>query len=295
MINDTLGHDAGDELLGVIADRLRSSVRKGDIVARQGGDEFTLLIKNITQTDDIVSLVDRMMAELSQSYNIKGQEFFTTPSIGISYYTKGDETALSLMKQADLAMYASKKNGKNQYTFYEQKLEQTSANQLWVESDLHHAIKNREFVLHYQPQIDSSNQKIYGVEALIRWQHPELGLLAPSHFINIAEETNLILPIGEWVLREACKQGKKWDDQGNPLKISVNISPRQFQSPDLVKMIADIIKKSGCDPKLLILEITEAVAMNNIEKTIDKLTQIKEMGVRISIDDFGTGHSSCPI
>ncbi|MFC4322736.1 EAL domain-containing protein [Litchfieldia salsa] len=293
MINDSLGHDAGDQLLKAIADRLFSIVRKKDIIARQGGDEFTLLLKNVKNHKEIIQIMDEMMLTLNDPYHIKGHSFLTTPSIGISFYSGDHDTAVSLMKKADLAMYFSKMNGKNQYSFYQIGMEQDSANQLLIESALHHAIKNEEFVLYYQPQIESSNHKIYGLEALVRWNHPHLGMLGPGHFITIAEETNLILPIGEWVLRQACTQGKKLHDLGfEDLTISVNISPKQFQSPKLVQMVRDVIKETGFNSEFLLLEITEAVAMNHINKTIDKLKELQQIGVRISIDDFGTGHSS---
>ncbi len=292
LINDTLGHDAGDELLVEIADRLRSHVKEGDVVSRLGGDEFTVLLKNINRLQDVINIVESVMGDLGRSYLIRGHEFFTSPSIGISYCTEGDVTPVDMLKQADLAMYESKRNGKNQFTIYEKGMEQVSADQLVIENDLRRALEKNEFVLHYQPQFNTLNQQLYGVEALIRWQHPRLGLVAPGQFMAVAEESSIILPIGEWVVREACRQGKTWHDKGMIVTMSVNLSPKQFQSPCLVELLSEILEETQFDPNYLVLEITEAVAMNHIEKTIDTLTQIRSLGVQISIDDFGTGHSS---
>lgn len=290
IINDTLGHDAGDQLLVAIADRFISLTEHKALVARQGGDEFSLLVKGTKSV--VIELLDKIMTGLNKPHEIKGNVFITTPSIGVSYSSNGDETSVDALKKADIAMYASKKNGKNQYTFYEEGLAQESENQLWIENDLYHAINNQEFLLYYQPQIDSTNNSIYGIEALLRWNHPKYGILAPGQFIAIAEETNMILPIGEWVLRQACLEGKKWHESGEILEIAVNISPKQFQSAHLIKMVANIIAETDFNPDYLVLEITEAVAMNNTDETIIKLKELKAMGIHISIDDFGTGHSS---
>nr|WP_246879908.1 GGDEF domain-containing phosphodiesterase [Bacillus suaedae] len=290
IINDTLGHDAGDQLLIAIAERFISLTEHKALVARQGGDEFSLLVKGTKS--DVIELLDKIMTGLNKPHKIKGNIFITTASIGVSYSSNGIETAVDVLKKADIAMYASKKNGKNQYTFYEEGLAQESENQLWIENDLYHAINNKEFLLYYQPQIDSTNSRIYGVEALLRWNHPKYGILAPGQFITIAEETNMILPIGEWVLRQACLEGNKWHESGELLEIAVNISPKQFQSPHLIKMVANIIAETDFNPNYLVLEITEAVAMNNIDETVIKLKELKAMGIHISIDDFGTGHSS---
>ncbi|WOD63712.1 EAL domain-containing protein [Niallia taxi] len=292
VINDSLGHDAGDELLVSISARLSSVIRRGDILARLGGDEFVILLMDIQTKAEIIEILERMMKVLAPSYFIKNNYVITTPSMGVSLSEEKEKSAVMMMKQADIAMYYSKKNGKNQYNFYQPGMEGVSENHLRMEQDLHHAIVNNEFKLYYQPQVDTLESHMYGVEALIRWQHPKLGMLTPFHFIDIAEETNLIIPIGEWIVREACRQGKEWHDSGLMLQVSINISPKQFQSSQLVDLIADALEESGFDPSCLIIEITEAIAMNQIEKTVDTMYMLKKLGVRISIDDFGTGHSS---
>lgn len=292
IINDTLGHDAGDELLITIAKRLQSIARRDDVIARQGGDEFTFLLKNIQSKEEIVTIVNRLIDELTPPYFIQNHYFLTTPSIGISYCMEGKKSASTIMKQADIAMYYSKSNGKNQYNFFEENMSFSSENHMILENDLHQAIKKGEFVLYFQPQIDSLTNSIYGVEALIRWNHPKKGLLTPWNFIHIAEETNLILPIGEWIIREACKQGKLWHDKGINWTVSINISPKQFQFTNLANLISGVIAETGFNPNYLIIEITEAVAMRQLEETVEKLKEIKELGVKVSIDDFGTGHSS---
>lgn len=292
VINDSLGHDAGDELLVSISARLSSVIRRGDILARLGGDEFVILLMDIQTKAEIIEILERMMKVLAPSYFIKNNYVITTPSMGVSLSEEKEKSAVMMMKQADIAMYYSKKNGKNQYNFYQPGMEGVSENHLRMEQDLHHAIVNNEFKLYYQPQVDTLESHMYGVEALIRWQHPKLGMLTPFHFIDIAEETNLIIPIGEWIVREACRQGKEWHDSGLMLQVSINISPKQFQSSQLVDLIADALEESDFDPSCLIIEITEAIAMNQIEKTVDTMYMLKKLGVRISIDDFGTGHSS---
>lgn len=292
VINDSLGHDAGDELLVSIAARLSSVIRRGDVLARLGGDEFVILLMDIHTKAEIIEILERMMKVLAPSYFIKNNYVMTTPSMGVSLSEEKEKSAVIMMKQADIAMYYSKKNGKNQYNFYQNGMEGVSENHLRMEQDLHHAIVNNEFKLYYQPQVDTLESHMYGVEALIRWQHPKLGMLTPFHFIDLAEETNLIIPIGEWIVREACRQGKEWHDSGLMLQVSINISPKQFQSSQLVDLIADALEESRFDPSYLIIEITEAIAMNQIEKTVDTMYRLKKLGVRISIDDFGTGHSS---
>jgi diguanylate cyclase (GGDEF)-like protein/PAS domain S-box-containing protein len=289
-INDTLGHDAGDELLVDMSRRLTDCVGDRAIIARQGGDEFSILFNNIGNRDDIVTLAESVCSVLGEPYLIRDYEFLATPSIGISIFEPGStETAISLMKKADLAMYQAKNNGKNQFKIFEPKMESDSRNMFLLGSELSKAIHKNELVLHYQPQFHTLENRMYGVEALIRWQHPKLGLLYPGDFISIAEDTDLIIPIGEWVLRETCKQGKQWGEQ---LRVSVNISPKQFQSADLVEMIKRVLDETKLKPDLLNIEITEAVAMSNMNETLTKLEAIRKLGVNLSIDDFGTGYSS---
>ncbi len=289
-INDTLGHDAGDELLVDMAKRLSDCVGDQAIIARQGGDEFTLLFNHIVDRDHVVTLAESVCRVLSEPYSIRNYEFLATPSIGISIYEPGNnETAISLMKKADLAMYKAKNHGRNQFRIFEPKMEEDSRSTFVLGSDLSKAVHNNELVLHYQPQYDSKEKRMYGVEALIRWQHPKFGLLYPGDFISVAEDTDLIIPIGEWILRETYKQGKLWGEQ---LRISVNISPKQFQSARLIETIKCVLEETKLRPDLLNIEITEAVAMSNMNETLKKLEAIRNLGVNLSIDDFGTGYSS---
>ncbi len=294
LVNDTLGHDAGDELIYAVSKRLLTCVNEGDIVARQGGDEFTLLISSCQQESEVLNISNRIIEQLSFPYNIKGTDFRTTASIGIAFYTydHAPTTPLSLMKKADIAMYESKSKGKNQYQVYEEEMQDESKNKFMIEKDLFHAIQNNEFTLFYQPQMNSKSGKAYGVEALIRWNHPEKGLIPPLSFIPIAENMNLIGPISEWVLREACSQGKIWQDIGLKIKVAVNISPKQFQSAGFVDMLKEILLETKINPALIELEITEAIAMYSNEDTIQKLNEITDLGIQVSIDDFGTGYSS---
>ncbi len=289
-INDTLGHDAGDELLVDMAKRLSDCVGDQAIIARQGGDEFTLLFNHIVDRDHVVTLAESVCRVLSEPYSIRNYEFLATPSIGISIFEPGNsETSISLMKKADLAMYKAKNNGRNQFRIFEPKMEEDSRSTFILGSDLSKAVHNNELVLLYQPQYDTVENRMYGVEALIRWQHPKFGLLSPGDFISIAEDTDLIIPIGEWILRETCKQGKLWGEQ---LRVSVNISPKQFQSAQLIETIKRVLEETKLRPDLLNIEITEAVAMSNMNETLKKLEAIRMLGVNLSIDDFGTGYSS---
>ncbi|WP_051556293.1 EAL domain-containing protein [Alkalihalobacterium bogoriense] len=293
IINDTLGHDAGDELLVEMTKRIQRVCKEDYTLARHGGDEFALLICQFQDKAVIEQLVKRIINVLSKPYIIRKHEIFATPSIGVVVHHHGEHnTSVSLLKKADIAMYEAKSEGKSQYKIYDKTMEIQPTHKFVIESDLHKALRNKEFLLHYQPQIDTKRNKMYGVEALIRWNHPTLGLLGPAHFIGIAEETGLIIPIGERVMREACEQGKRWHDLGCQLKVSVNLSPLQFKSSQLVKMISTILDETEFNPMYLELEITEAVAMTNVEKTIAKLQAIQEMGIKVSIDDFGTGYSS---
>ncbi|WP_078593911.1 bifunctional diguanylate cyclase/phosphodiesterase [Evansella clarkii] len=294
IINDTLGHDAGDELLQAVSDRLKAFIREGDITARYGGDEFVILMNGVSEHSVISKWLDGFKECMNEPYNIKGNEFISTISIGAACFNGGrgyKETAMSILKKADLAMYSAKNNGKNQYVFYVDKMEK-DITALTLESEIRKAVKNNEFRLHYQPQIHSPGSNSIAAEALIRWQHPGRGLLFPGEFLALAEETNLIVEIGEWVLREACLQGKRWQNEGKNVRVSVNISPIQFISSDLTALLSECLAETGLDPQLLVLEVTEAIAMKDIEQTMEKLTKIKAMGVQTSIDDFGTGHSS---
>ncbi len=292
IINDSLGHTAGDQLLREVSKRLLTCIREGDTVSRQGGDEFTILLPN-TNHLGAATVARRMISLISQPMELNGHEILVTPSIGISMYPEHGEDVESLLKNADTAMYHAKDLGKNNFQFYTSKLDQKVLERLTLENELRKALERKEFVLHYQPLIQINSNKMIGVEALIRWQHPLLGIISPTRFIPLAEETGLIVPIGEWILHSACAQNKAWQDQGYPpLKVSVNLSGRQFKEPDLVHTIADILDKTGLDPQYLELEITENISMNDVNFTIQALQELKALGLKISIDDFGTGYSS---
>lgn len=290
-INDYLGHRVGDQLLKKIAERIQRCVRNNDLVSRKGSDEFTILLDHVTK-QEVTLIVKRISDAFSLPFNIEGHEVFITPSIGISLFPPDGKNADELISKADMAMYHAKKNGRNNFQFYNPNLEKHNFNRLDIENELRKAIDKNEFILHYQPIIDLSVNKITGVEALIRWEHPHRGRISPDYFIPVAEETGMIIPIGEIVLKKACYQMKKWQDSGFFLStISVNISIRQFFQPNLVPMIAQIIKETGIAPNCLTIEITESMTMD-VEIASEILHDLKGLGVNISIDDFGTGYSS---
>jgi diguanylate cyclase (GGDEF)-like protein/PAS domain S-box-containing protein len=292
-INDSLGQYTGDLLLTHVAARLMESVRSADIVARFSGDEFVVVLPEIKSGIDAVHIASKIHHGLSKSYLIKGHELHTTASIGISVFPHDGESSEELMKNADLAMYHAKSIGRNNYQFFKQGMNLRAQERLVLERDLRIAIERQEFLLHYQPQIETVSGRVVGVEALIRWQHPDRGLVPPDMFIPIAEESGLILPIGYMVLKIACRQLKEWQSEGlTPLRMAVNLSAGQFKQDNLPSLVADVIAESGIDPQLLELEITESAAMDNPEETIRQLRSFREMGIELSIDDFGTGYSS---
>lgn len=291
LINDTLGHKFGDILLKEVADRLKSCIRDNDIASRQGGDEFSLLLNNVSR-QEVTIITARIHDVLAKSFTIDDREIFVTPSIGISLYPVDGDSAEELMRKADIAMNQVKKEEGNNYQFYEAIWDKKTNERLLLENELRKAVEKKAFTLNYQPIIDISSNRIKGVEALIRWNHETIGFIPPDKFIPIAEETGLIVTIGEWVLTTACYQLKEWQESGLPLStISVNISIRQFYQPNLVPMIADILAETGIDPISLTIEITESMTMD-VEKATTILKNLKSMGVKISIDDFGTGYSS---
>ncbi|RXT07120.1 EAL domain-containing protein [Ammoniphilus sp. CFH 90114] len=292
IINDSLGHTAGDQLLQEVSKRLLTCIREGDTVSRQGGDEFTILLANTSSTG-AATVAGRIIDMISQPMVLNGHEILVTPSIGIGMFPEDGDNVENLLKNADTAMYHAKDLGKNNYQFYSSKLDQQVLERLTLENELRKALEKKEFVLHYQPLIHINSQKIIGVEALIRWQHPQLGVISPTKFIPLAEETGLIVSIGKWIIQTACAQTKAWQDKGYPpLKVSVNLSGRQFKEPDLVDTICGILKVTGLEPQYLELEITENISMNNVHLTIQTLQELKALGLKISIDDFGTGYSS---
>jgi diguanylate cyclase (GGDEF)-like protein len=293
IINDSLGHAAGDELLMEIARRLRSHVRASDVVARFGGDEFVVLINEITETSHAGKMARRLLLALSKPLTLAGQECRVTASIGISVYPDDGKDEHTLMKNADSAMYRAKSEGKNDVRFFSSEIHSQTANRLRVEVDLRNALERGELCLHYQPKYDVSTGQIAGLEALLRWVHPVLGQLSPVEFIPIAEETGLIVPIGSWVLHEACRQNMEWQHTGlAPISVAVNVSPRQFADENFLHEIDSALAISRINPNHLQIEITESMVMLNTDRAIQILDAIRGRGVRIAIDDFGTGYSS---
>ncbi len=292
-INDSLGHTVGDKLLQSTAHRLTNSLRRGDTVARPGGDEYTILLPEIKHEEDTAKIAKKILSAFKKPWMIEGNELHITPSIGISLYPDDGQDAGALVKHADIAMYHAKEQGRNNFQFYTPELNVKAYEQIVLENSLRRAIGREEFVLFYQPQLDVEDGQIVGVEALIRWQHPDLDLLYPKQFIPLAEETGLIIPIDAWVLRAACLQNKRWQEAGfRPMRVAINLSSLQFRQPNLVAMVEQVLDETSLDPYFLELEITESIAMHNEEVTITKMHQLSKLGIKFSIDDFGSGYSS---
>jgi diguanylate cyclase (GGDEF)-like protein len=292
-INDTLGHEAGDQLLQEVANRLKACLRESDTVARLGGDEFVVLLTELEEERYAATVAQKIITAIAKPFVLLGQEFRVTASIGISTYPLDGSDEQTLTKNADIAMYQAKEDGKNNFQFYSEKLNANSLERLSLESSLRHALERHEFRLYYQAKRDMANVQITGMEALLRWQHPDLGMVAPMQFIPVAEETGLIVPIGKWVLHTACLQNVAWQKQGLPrLKMAVNLTTRQFADEHLLRDIAAILASTGMEADLLELEIHESLLIQDIEKTLRILTDLKAMGIKIAIDDFGTGYSS---
>lgn len=293
VINDTLGHATGDSLLKEAAARLRQSIGKNNMVSRTGGDEFVVVFPEIRNERTAAALAEKVVDLFREPFIIEGHELFITTSVGISLCPFDGEDMETLIKNADTAMYRAKENGRNNYQFYTMSMNAKALEKLRIENNLRKALEKEEFILHYQPQIDAVTGEITGSEALLRWVHPELGLVSPADIIPLAEETGLIIPIGDWVLYAACLQNKSWQEKfGILLNISVNVSARQFRHQNFVGRIAGILKTTGLDPSCLIIEITENSIMHHTEKILASISQLKAMGVKIAIDDFGTGFSS---
>ncbi|SNY44078.1 diguanylate cyclase (GGDEF) domain-containing protein [Arsukibacterium tuosuense] len=292
-INDSLGHAVGDQLLQSLAKRLLTSVRGSDTVSRQGGDEFVLLLPLIESPDGVELSAKKILTALAHPHNIAGHALHITFSIGIAIYPDDGEDAETLLKHADMAMFYAKESGRNNYKFFEQEMIGRAVELQSIEASLHLALERNEFLLHYQPKIDLHSGAIVGVEALIRWQHPQRGLLLPGHFMSIAEDCGLILPIGRWVLREACLQAAAWMNSGLPaIIVAVNTSALEFRSEEFLEHIRATLKTTGFDPHLLEIELTESVLMRDVESTNSVLHSLSDMGIRLAIDDFGTGYSS---
>ena len=293
MINDTMGHDVGDQLLIEVSKRLVNTVHKCDTVARIGGDEFIILVQDIKDVDYIATESEKVLNCLNDPFNLNNQDFFITTSIGIAIYPDDGKDAEELIKNADLAMYKAKEKDKNQYAICTSVMKTKITKRVKINNSLCQALDRNEFELYYQPQISCSSNQIVGLEALIRWNHPELGMLSPVEFIPIAEQTNLIIQIGEWVLRTACRQNKMWQDAGLPLiRMGVNLSVKQFLNCNLIRDVKEILKETGLDYQYLELEITESAAMRGKANIFETLNVLKKMGIHIAIDNFGTEYSS---
>ncbi len=293
VVNDTVGHALGDRLLKDIAERLGGLVRDGDTVARMGGDEFTFVLAEGSGLVEAAQIAERVLDACRRPWLIDAHEFRVTASIGIAMYPTDAEEAESLIRNADAALYRAKQQGRDAYHFYTPAMNANIERRVVLENDLRRALEREEFVLHYQPQVNISTGRVIGMEALVRWQHPDRGLILPMDFIPVAEQTGLILPLGEWILRTACAQNKAWQEARLPPdRVAVNLSARQFQSRKLAETVANTLEETGLDPHRLQLEITEGAAMQDTEFTATILRDLREMGVQIAIDDFGTGHSS---
>lgn len=291
--NDSMGHGFGDQLLLAVATRLSTCARESDTVARMSGDEFTIMIEDINSQDDLNILCSRVVEAMKEPLHIMGREIFITASLGTAIYPVDDTEPAGLLAKADAAMYEAKRNGRNTYRHYVPGMSLYSLDRMTLETDLRTALERNEFELFYQPQISLATHKITGNEALIRWRHPERGLLSPIHFIEIIEETGLIVPIGKWVLQEACRQHMSWVENGmEPICISVNISAMQFYQADFCQMVCSIIADSGMQPIYLELELTESLFMHDVDTVLKTLNELHEFGVKIAIDDFGTGYSN---
>lgn len=292
-INDTLSHAFGDRILMQIAEKIKGLLREADTVARFGGDEFIILQPGLKDITDITRVADRILENFRSPWILEGREYYITASMGIAIYPNDGQDESTLVKNADIAMYRAKDKGKNNYELFMESMNRRIIDKLNLENALRHAIEKEDFVLYYQPQIDIATGEIISVEALIRWNREGVGLVQPLEFIPVAEESSLIIPLGEWVLKTACMQNVKWISSGyKPLMMAVNLSAKQFQQRDLVEMIDRILHETGMEPTLLELEITESTAMQDIDFTVEVLKKLREKGIRISLDDFGTGYSS---
>ncbi len=292
-VNDSLGHGVGDQLLQTIADRLQRSVRQDDLVARIGGDEFTIILKNIQLQEDVKAIACKILQSIAQPVYIKDFSLNVTGSIGVCCFPEDGENTEVLLKKADIAMYAAKDSGKNKYKQYDQTMDQRAFEEFEILNSLQTALEEDQFRLHYQPLWDFEKKIITSVEALIRWEHPKLGFLSPARFIPLIEQTDMIVPLGEWVLKKACQDNIAMQEATDThICTTVNLSSRQFRSRQLLNSVTKILDGNGLDPELLGIEITESSAMQNIDRTIQTLKAFQSLGIQVSIDDFGTGYSS---
>ncbi|MGP0095169.1 MAG: putative bifunctional diguanylate cyclase/phosphodiesterase [Xanthobacteraceae bacterium] len=288
-VNDTLGHPIGDRLLKAVAERLKGLLRETDTIARMGGDEFAIVQVGLAQPSDATALAERVIQAISNQYNIDGHQVLIGTSVGIALGSTDGTGPEQLMRNADLALYRAKAHGRGTFRFFEPEMDTAMQARRAMEFNLRKALVAGQFDLHYQPIVNLETEQISGFEALIRWRHPEKGMIPPAEFIPLAEEIGFIVPLGEWALREACAAAKRWPE---PVGVSVNLSPVQFRNPGLVQVVVSALAAAGLSPQRLDLEITEATLLENDEATLATLYQLKEVGVRISMDDFGTGYSS---
>jgi diguanylate cyclase (GGDEF)-like protein len=293
LVNDSLGHDVGDRLLVDVAERLRGCLRPGDVVARFGGDEFTLMLGGLVHANDAVAIAERITETLRQPITVGGRELFVSASIGIAVSHTGHDGASDLLRQADLAMYLAKERGRARWEFFDAQSAPHVVERLELEGDLWRALDNEELVLRYQPEVELATGRVRTAEALVRWEHPTRGLLAPDAFVPFAEESSLIVAIDRYVLRHACERVAQWQSvTGERFVVSVNLSPRFMRQADVVSDITNIIRGTGVDPRCVQLEITERTALTDVETTVARLHELRGIGIRVAIDDFGTGYSS---
>ncbi|MDE1179582.1 EAL domain-containing protein [Paraburkholderia sp.] len=292
-VNDSLGHSVGDRLLTVVGDRLLRCARASDTVARHGGDEFVIVMTDTVDEQSLIAWMERVRASISEPVWLDGTELYVGCSMGASLFPQDGEDAETLMKKADLAMYRAKDMGRNTFQFFQPEMNASAGARMNLERRLRRALRDNEFLLHYQPQVDMVSGKIVGMEALVRWSDPEVGLIPPSSFIPVAEESGLIGPLSDWVLREACRQNKAWQDAGlPPARVSVNLSARQFQQRNIAQLVMEVLQETGLEPRYLELELTESTIMRNAEEAVMMLNELSALGIGIAIDDFGTGYSS---
>jgi diguanylate cyclase (GGDEF)-like protein/PAS domain S-box-containing protein len=292
-INDTLGHILGDKLLKIIADRMKFAMRPSDILARIGGDEFMILLKDVTEVDEVTGIANRILGAFEPVFYLDGHEIHITASIGISLYPHDGQDVQELLKNADSAMYRAKEQGKNNYELYSPVLNEKAMEKLMLQNSLQNALARNEFIIYYQPIVNTKTKNIVGLEALMRWKHPKLGIIPPSDFIPLAEETGIILPMTEWILKKVCSQCKEWHEKGyKDLYVAVNLSSQHFNKKNWDKMILEALSESKLKPSSLELEINENSIMKNAPQTIKVINSLRQKGIKFSIDDFGTGYSS---
>jgi diguanylate cyclase (GGDEF)-like protein len=292
-VNDSLGHDAGDRLLRVAAERIRRSVREADMLFRMGGDEFTVLLEDVRGPEEAAMVAGRVLEGIAEPLSLQHHEIAVTASIGIALYPRDDVVGEGLLKSADTAMYRAKELGRNRLAFFAREMNERVESQIMIEAALRRALKADEFVLHFQPRVSAASGRATGAEALLRWRHPEWGLVEPARFVPLLEETGLVVPVGAWVLLEACRQARAWQAAGlPPLRVSVNLSSRQFRSEALAEAVSAALRASDLPPQLLEIELTESLLVENVEHAMGVMGKLKAIGVAISIDDFGTGYSS---